>query len=398
MGNSLYIEPFSGVSGDMFLSALCGLADAYEEIIDLPHLLDLPDGKIEINELNKNGIVCRHLRIEDRSTSEPNVRGPSPGHASHSHRQLSDIVRIIDAGRISDKAKEIAKDIFTIIGESEARIHNIPIERIHFHELSGVDSILDIVGCAVLIDRLEIDATYSDPVCTGFGNVHTQHGLLPVPAPATADILKGVPTFKGNEEGERATPTGAAILKYLRPLFVACPRPTTKIAYGPGQKDFEGANVLRLSLLEQADASQKDSVYVIETNIDDMSAELLGSDFQQALLTTGALDFHFTHIQMKKSRPAVQLTSLVSPSHFDAVADFILENTSTIGIRYYKADRKTLERHEVTLETPFGTLSGKTTFKPSGAEQVKYDHEALKDIAHKQKMSIICLKQKLKDL
>lgn len=289
--STLYIEPFSGLSGDMLLSALCSLADAYDELVKLPGKLHLPDGKVEIHQVNKNGIVCKHVKIvdlnetehthdhshdhhhaHDHSHSHDHHHSHDHSHAHdhdhhhhshehehqhghthhhhHAHRHLRDILAIIDKGHISAGAKQIAKDIFTIIGTSESRIHNMDLDTIHFHEVSGVDSILDIVGCAVLIDQLGIENTYSDPICTGFGMVKTQHGMLPVPAPATADILQGMPTYKGSEEGEKVTPTGAAILKYLQPDFSPPVLQTQQIAYGPGQKDFVNPNVVRVSLLK----------------------------------------------------------------------------------------------------------------------------------------------------
>lgn len=397
MPNTLYIEPSSGVAGDMFLSALCSLANAYDEILALPDKLHLHDGKIEFNELNKNGIVCKHIKIID--TGETN-HSHSHGAHSHSHnhgehRHLSDILALIEAGHISGNAKRIAKDIFTIIGQSEATIHGIPIEKIHFHEVSGVDSILDIVGCAVLIDKLEIDACYSDPVCVGYGKVNTQHGILPVPAPATADILIGIPSFKGDEAGERSTPTGAAILKYLNPKFESPNTSAKKIAYGPGQKDFEEANVLRISLLENSQNENSDHVWVIETNIDDMPGEMLGSDFQSLLLESGAIDFSITHAQMKKGRPAFILSAMAPANHRDSVIDCILENTSAIGLRYYTAQRKVLKRRKVVLETEFGPIEAKESTKPSGAKTTKFEYESLKDIASKEKISLVELKDRL---
>lgn len=244
---TLYIEPFSGLSGDMLLSAFCALADYYDEIEKLPTQLNLPDGKVIVDRVNKNGIVCQHVRIIDLNEQQD---GHHHHHHHHPHRHLKDILKIIDEGQISDRAKEIAKAIFMIIGESEAKIHAMDLDKIHFHEVSAVDSILDIVGCAVLIDHLNVEKTYAEPICTGFGLVKTQHGLLPVPAPATADILMNMPTYSGKEEGERVTPTGAAILKYLKPEFSVPTIRREKIAYGPGQKNFAGPNVVRVSILE----------------------------------------------------------------------------------------------------------------------------------------------------
>lgn len=401
MPNALYIEPFSGIAGDMLLSALCHLADAYHEVTALPDKLHLPDARIEIQTLNKNGISCRHIKIIDTGETEGHSHhhhhhgeGEHHHHAHAPHRHLSDIIALIDAAHLPERAKQIAKDIFQIIGESEARIHNIPIETIHFHEVSGVDSILDIVGCAWLIDRLDIQETYADPVCLGFGSVQTQHGLLPVPAPATADILKGIPTYKGDEPGERCTPTGAAILKYLQPKFQPPPTPAKAIAYGPGQKDFTAANVVRVSLLEAA-AESAQIVWVIETNLDDSSPELLGTDFQEGLLASGAVDFQFLQSLMKKGRPGLQLSVLCPSEKRDAVIDFILENSTAIGLRFYQAERRVLKRNKVSIDTPFGTILAKETELPSGETSTKFEYESLREVANKHGISVASLKRRL---
>lgn len=399
MPNSLYIEPFSGIAGDMLLSALCSLANAYDDILELPSKLHLPDGRIEIQTLDKNGIVCKHIKIIDTGETQESIHTHSHEGNSHSHhhgphRHLADILKLIDQGHITPRAKEIAKSIFTIIGESEAKIHNIPIETIHFHEVSGVDSILDIVGCAVLLDQLDIDHCYSDPVCVGRGSVQTQHGLLPVPAPATADILKNIPTYKGDEDGERCTPTGAAILKYLEPVFSPPPSPALEIAYGPGQKDFVSANVVRVSLLAPQENSQT-SVWTIETNLDDITGEYLGSEFQNGLLEAGALDFHITSVQMKKGRPGLILSALASGDLRDKVADYILENTTSIGVRYHPAERRILKRRKIAIETDYGTVLAKESESPSGQKKVKLEFESLKKTAQKNNISISELKRQI---
>lgn len=385
MANTLYIEPSAGIAGDMFLSALCHLADAYDEIAQLPQRLNLPDARIEIQELDKNGIHCQHVKVIDTGSDH---------HHHHHHRHLSDILSIIAEADLPDNAKHIAKTIFTIIGESESRIHMVPLERIHFHEVSGVDSILDIVGCAWLIDKLAIDRCYSDPVCVGFGHVDTQHGRLPVPAPATADILQGIPTFKGDEAGERATPTGAAILKFLAPSFQPPPIITSRIAYGPGQKDFRSANVLRLSLLEPTPI-EADLVWIIETNIDDMTPEFLGQDFQAGLMATGAKDFTLSATLMKKGRPGFILSALSSDACRDRVIEYILENTSSIGVRYYAAERRVLERRNLSIDTPEGAVLAKEVTKPSGAKQTKLEFESLMKIARDTNVPIQVLKNRI---
>lgn len=394
MSNTLYIEPFSGIAGDMLLSALCSLADAHEAMLELPGKLHLPEAKVEVDSLNKNGIVCKHIKITDTGDHKHALHDHGHHHHHGEHRHLSDIIELIDAAHLPDRTKEIAKEIFQIIGESEARIHDIPIEKIHFHEVSGVDSILDIVGCAWLIDRLDISETYCDPICVGFGSVQTQHGLLPVPAPATADILRGMPTFKGDEQGERCTPTGAAVLKYLKPKFSPPPHPAKDIGYGPGQKNFKGANVVRVSILEQASDAES-SVWIIETNIDDSSPELLGSDFQDGLLASGALDFQFLHSQMKKGRPGLMLSVLAAKDQLDPVCDYLLENSTAIGLRYYLAKRKVLKRRKVAIDTEFGTLLAKETELPSGEKSVKFEYESLREAAAQNGLSITTLKQRL---
>ena len=418
--NTLYIEPFSGLSGDMFLGALCGLLESYDDLEGLPQKLNLPDGHVEISRVEKNGIVCRHVNVvdlneptnghhdhghthehghphhkHDKGHSHPHGHDHphSHVHGSHKHRHLSEIIELIDNADITDSARKISKEIFQLIGQAESEVHNIPIEKIHFHEISAVDSIVDIVGCAVLIDRLGSLTTYSEPVCVGHGMVDTQHGLLPIPAPATAKLLQGIPCYKGDEKGERVTPTGAAILKYLNPIFES---PTLKIdrsAYGPGKKDFIGPNVLRLSLgtISQASAA----IYSIETNLDDSSSELLGSDFQARLLEQGAIDFTLTQALMKKGRPGHLLSALASHEDLESVCDFILENTTAIGIRYYPISRKILDRTEEALSTEFGTIRVKTVITPSGKERRKAEYEDLSRVAKKQGVSIMELKQSI---
>ncbi|MCD6544634.1 MAG: nickel pincer cofactor biosynthesis protein LarC [Flavobacteriaceae bacterium] len=364
---TILIEAFSGLSGDMFLGALASLADAYDDLKRFPEMFDLPDAKIEISEVNKNGIVCKHVHVIDLNEEK-----------DHHHRHLSDILQIIENANITEKTKQIAKDIFTIIGRSESKIHNIPLEKIHFHEVSGVDSIIDVLGCAVLIDRLKITKTYATPVCTGFGFVNTQHGILPVPAPATADILLGIPNYTGEEKGEKVTPTGAAILKYLDPDFDVPVLKKKQIAYGPGMKDFKSPNVLRLSLCEES--KQLKGTYVLETNIDDMSNEFLGNDFQNGLFKNGANDFFTSAIQMKKGRQGVLLSCSVAAKNIEKLSDYIFENTSTIGIRSHPVKVNRLEREIKEFLTSYGKINVKTVTTPSGRKKVKIEYDDLKKI------------------
>lgn len=262
--SAIYIEAFSGLSGNMLLSALGQLAGDLTELQDLPKLLHLPEAKIEISSTNKNGIHCPYIEVieieepEHQHNADAHHHHHHHGHEHHHHgRHLKDIQKIIDTAHISEGAKKIAHAIFLLIGKAESHIHQIPLEKIHFHEISAVDSIVDIVGNAVLIDKLQIETVICTPICTGSGMVKTQHGLLPVPAPATAELLQGMPTYPGDEAGEKITPTGAAILKYLAPSFESGTYRTKKIAYGPGKKDFQYPNVVRISLLEDETIKKK---------------------------------------------------------------------------------------------------------------------------------------------
>jgi len=475
----LYIEAFSGMAGDMFLSALCGLTDSYDWVQTLPEKLNLPDGKVEIQTLNKNGIVCKHVKIIDLNEGKyhththahghPHSHTHGPGSQPHTHsplesftlgfrqikamftgekleanvhshahtRGLKEINEIIDGGDIPEGAKKIAKAIFQIIGQSESKIHNEPIESIHFHEVSGVDSILDIVGCAVLLDKLKVEKTYCDPVCTGFGFIKIDHGVVAVPAPATADIMKDLQMYKGDEKGEKLTPTGAAILKYLNPDFKVPVLQFKQTAYGPGQKNFINPNVVRVSIVEEIlinenverseiptkvekEGVQKiennedrlegsaiqnsiirnsklkeDELHIIESNIDDGPAEYLGNAFQDQLLEAGAVDFYFTQVQMKKGRPGLKLSVLTSVQNLTKVANYILEHTTTIGVRHYAVNRTILSRRQFEMETKYGTIKVKEVTTPSGYKRHKIEYESLRNIQKNHDISLPQLQAEL---
>lgn len=383
---TLFIEAFSGISGDMFLGALAGLTDAYDELEYLPKLLNLPDGKVEISTVNKNGIVCKHVRVIDLNAHD-HSHHHHDDHDHAPHRHLSEINKIIEEASISENAKNIAKDIFLIIGNSESKIHDMPLETIHFHEISGVDSIIDIVGSAVLIDKLNFKKTYATPVCTGFGFVNTQHGRLPVPAPATADILIGIPTYAGDEKGERTTPTGAAILKYLNPDFEIPVLNRLKTVYGPGTKDFIAPNVVRLSLCESI-TEKSSETFIIETNIDDMPCEFLGQDFQNGLFEQGANDFHTCSIQMKKGRQGILLSCSVAADKLEQLSNYLFEHTSTIGLRYYPIKMNRLARKTKIVDTQYGKVKIKVVQTPSGKEKVKIEYDDLMKIHKKTNISL----------
>lgn len=372
MGNILKIEAFAGTSGDMFLGALAGLANAYESVINLPVLLHLEnEAEISITDVIKTGVACKHVKVIEKEGDS----GHHHHEDSHHHRHIDDIYELIDQSEISDNAKHIAKEIFHQLGTAEAEIHGIPLEKVHFHEVGAIDSIMDIVGSAWLLDQLSIEKVYSTPITTGFGFVKTEHGKLPVPAPATQLLLQGFPTKQGDQPGELTTPTGAAILKYLQPVFEIPVLKEMKTSYGPGEKDLEIPNTLRLSLCENE--NRKDKIVVIQTNIDDLSGEYLGLEFQQKLLDHGALDFYIQQVIMKKGRPGIILTVLVPENSLKKIGDFILENTTSIGLRFFPVERIELQRQNIEIETKFGRVKVKEVTLSSGQKRVKPENDEL---------------------
>ena len=362
----LKLETFAGISGDMFLGALTALANAYDDITELPKKLGLEsEVTVQIISVNKNGIACKHVKIVENKKTD------------HPHRHLSSINKIIDDAALSSNVKSAAKSIFLILGQAEAHVHGVDIEKVHFHEVGALDSIMDIVGAAYLIDRLKVEKTYCTPINTGFGFANTAHGKLPVPCPATQELLVGLPVYEGDIKSEMTTPTGAAILRYLNPSFSIPTLTDLKIGYGPGEKNFEIPNTLRASLCQEQVSEGK--MVVIQTNIDDMTGEYLGQEFQTALLEKGASDFYYQQVIMKKGRPGIVLNVFCSEERFEVISDFILENTTTIGLRYFTVNKKKLKRSfsKVTIDDSqvqvkkSETPSGKTKYKPESRDVFK---------------------------
>jgi uncharacterized protein (TIGR00299 family) protein len=410
----LKIEAFSGLSGDMFLGALADLTSAHDELVELPGKLGLSNVDVKISNVEKAGIACKHIKIIDKNTyklAEKHEHGHEHSHThshrhrhdgdhahnhthehthvhhAHSHghaphRHLRDIVKLIDEGKIPENAKRIAKEIFQLLGEAESKVHGVDINTIHFHEVGAIDSILDIVGSAYLLDKLKIDQAISTAICTGHGFVMADHGRMPIPAPATKELLLGIPTYAGKASGEMTTPTGAAILKYLKPDFEIPVLVEQQTGHGPGEKDFEHPNVLRLSLCENI-ASDKDEIIMVETNIDDMSAELLGHDFQEQLLQAGAIDFYFTQVIMKKGRPGLLISVFTSQNQLKQVSDFLLENTSTIGVRTFPVSRSILKRELKKVKTSLGEVQVKEVQLPSGGTRRSLEYASCMALAQK---------------
>ena len=289
----------------------------------------------------------------------------SHGHNSQSHhRGLSEIKRIISSSNLSDQVKQRAQTIFQRIGEAEAKVHDVPIEAVHFHEVGAIDSIVDIVGACVAFDALKIGRIISSPLHVGSGVFQCAHGTYPVPGPATAELLKGVPIYSKDVEGELVTPTGAAIISTLAESYG--PMPMMKIdniGYGAGTRDYpKFPNALRAiigEMEEDADLTPT-TVTVIEANIDDLNAQVFGYLMEKAL-AAGALDIFYTPAQMKKNRPGVLLTLLCNPPDRERMCDLIFRETTTLGVRYRNERREILTREFVTVETEYGPIRVKVS-------------------------------------
>jgi uncharacterized protein (TIGR00299 family) protein len=351
----LYIDCYAGISGDMTVAALLDLGVPLEYLSTELDKLELPSGSYELST----------SRTERQQM--PALKFDVAVHDHHTHRHYSGIDALISGSGLSDPVKEQAQRIFRRLAEAEALVHGVAIEDVHFHEVGAVDSIVDIVGTAICLDYLGVEAIYAAPLPLGGGFVETAHGRLPVPAPATAELLRGLAVHGECGSGERVTPTGAAIVAALAIGFGKQPAMLLdKTGCGAGGKKFTDCpNILRAFLgksVEQAD--HNDEVIVVEANIDDSTPELLGYAMER-LFVEGALDVFFTPIQMKKNRPGVMLSFLCRPEQLDLLAQLLLSETSAIGLRYYRADRIILQRRIVEQQTEFGTVRFKQVFDNS---------------------------------
>jgi uncharacterized protein (TIGR00299 family) protein len=350
----LYLDCFAGISGDMLLGALIDLGVSEDALRAELAKLKLPGCTISTRRVLKQGLSALKLDV-------PVFTNDRYQKTAHLHRGYSEIVEMIRTSGLSDRAKRRASNVFRRLGEAEAKIHGIALEKVHFHEIGAVDSIVDIVGACVAVEALGADEIYASPPRLGSGFVETAHGKFPVPAPATLELLKGVPTQPSNEAVELVTPTGAALLtEFCTQFSQAMPAMSIeKIGYGAGTRDLEKTpNVLRAILGETTASAERDVVSVIETNIDDMNPQLFG-DVMERLLAAGALDVFMTPVQMKKNRPGTQLTVLCAPGDVDRMVELLLTHTTSFGVRVHEAQRRKLAREIVKVNTRFGEIEVK---------------------------------------
>ena len=345
-----YLDCSSGVSGDMFLGACLDAGLGAESL--LAELAKLPLGTYEFKpeRVRRSGLAGTHVEIS------------APGNQPHRH--LASIEEMIESSALFPGVKERSLRIFRRLGEAEARLHDQPIEKVHFHEVGAVDAILDIVGACVALELLGIEELRASPLNVGSGRVTAAHGSLPVPAPATAELLCGVPVYSSGVEMELVTPTGAAIVSTLASGFGPLPAMRVdRIGYGAGARELPGhPNLLRLMIGEWDPSAESrvprpdgDVVAVIETSVDDMSPEVYGYLAERAL-AAGALDITCSPIEMKKNRPGLEIRLLSKPEQAEALADLVFAETTTLGLRISTAERRVLERESVSVATPYGDI------------------------------------------
>ena len=341
-----YLDCLSGISGDMTLGALVDAGVELDAIRAGIQSLGIAGIEINAAEVKRKGFRGTHITI----THPP----------EQAHRHLHHITDIIDRSALTQRQKDLAKRLFTKVGEAEAKVHGTTIRKVHFHEVGAIDSIVDICGAAIGWDLLGVDRIVCSPVPTGRGFVEIAHGRCSVPAPATAEILTGIPIVESQVSCELTTPTGAAIVATLVDSFGPLPSmKVERIGYGAGTRDLaEQANLLRLFVGETVEELARDQIWVVETNLDDTSGEVIGHCTTK-LMESGALDVYTTAIQMKKNRPGVTITVLCYAPLVEKVERILFRETTTLGVRRWPASRHKLQRKPHTVETSWGPIEGK---------------------------------------
>jgi uncharacterized protein (TIGR00299 family) protein len=384
----LYYDCFAGISGDMNLGAMIDIGVDENYLLQELNKLGVSGYNLSVSKALKNGISGTRVSVVLEKHSHKPSR--SNQHHDNKNRNLEDIVKIITQSKLSDFVKKLSTRIFTRIADAEAKVHNRPVKEIHFHEVGAVDSIVDIVGAAICIDYLKPDIIMASSVELGGGFVECSHGILPVPAPATTEILKGIPVKSGAVMHETTTPTGAAILAEIVNEFKdQADFIIEKTGYGLGHREFVIPNLLRVYLGEAntADDTDSNTSLIIECNIDDMNPELYDYVFD-SLFSAGANDVFITPIIMKKSRPAVILSVLCSTETEYKIEKILFEETSTLGIRKYNVLKTMLSRKVTAIDTPYGKVRIKSAFYGGKPLKTKPEYEDCLKIAKSNQMPI----------
>lgn len=373
----LYFDTVAGISGDMALGAMLAAGVRLEDLRSGIRALGLPGVAIEARPVQRNGIAA--TRVDVVLTEQ-----------SHHHRHLGDIERIIDASALDGIVRENAKKIFHEVAAAEAVVHGMPVEKVHFHEVGAVDSIVDIVGTAICLSALGIERVYSSPVKLGSGGfVETQHGRLPLPGPATTEILKGYPVVLTDIPFELTTPTGAAIIKAMSGGVVASEQlRVSSIGYGSGTRDIPMVpNLLRVMVGEMVDETERDELLIVETNIDNMNPEVFPYVMER-LMGAGAHDVCLIPVVMKKGRSGILLSAMVDRVNQERVVDLLFRETTTLGVRVYPVQRRKMKREEGVMVTVFGEIRVKTVIRSSG-KRVMPEYDECRRIAMEKNIPVL---------
>lgn len=375
-----YFDCFAGAGGDMIVGALIDAGADFDAL------------QAQLARLHLHGYGLRKETVRRGGMAATKFHVDVHHHHDHPHRHLSDILAILKDADIPGRAKQRAETIFTRLAQAEAKVHGVTVEEVHFHEVGAVDSIVDIIGSCLALELLNVDRVFCSPIPLGSGTIHTAHGLLPVPAPATAELLKGAKTFDNGVKGEATTPTAAAVFVTLAESFGHMP-PLAVQAVGYGAGTREGGplpNLLRVFIAQAEEPASADTVVELSANVDDCSGEILGATLDM-LLAAGCLDAWASPIVMKKSRPAWMLCALCNPADVKAAEEILFSQTTTFGVRRRVCQRNKLQRSFQTVETPFGPIRVKigqlngrlVTAAPEFADcaaAAQSHHQAVKDV------------------
>lgn len=397
----LYYDCFAGISGDMNLGALIDLGVDKDYLIEeLNKLTISQEFKIKVETKQKMGITGTKVDVILENSNDNHTHEHTNTHShhhehehtekhthNHEHRNLNSIYKIIDDSDLNENVKKLSKDMFLVVAKAEAKVHGKSIEEVHFHEVGAVDSIVDIIGAAICIDDLKVDRIMSSTVELGGGFVKCAHGIIPVPAPATTEILTHIPVHMGKVNSETTTPTGAAILKTMVNEFTdKIDFKIIKTGYGLGTKDFEIPNVLR-AFLGKVDDKVKDVQTMLEINIDDMNSELFGY-IEDKLFENGALDVYKTPIIMKKGRPAIKLSVLADSTSLHKIENVLLVETTTLGLRKYTVEKVMLDREFIIISTKYGDIPIKKGLLDGKVIKMKPEYEVCKRLAKENEVPI----------
>lgn len=389
---TLYLDCSMGAAGDMLTAALLELLPDQEEFIAQLNALGIPGVTVDKEKVNKCGIIGTHVTVKVHGMEEgEEMHEAAHAHEHHHHEHhhhhsgMCDIEHIVHHLPVTDQVKEDILAVYGLIAEAESHAHGVPVTEIHFHEVGTMDAVADVAAVCLLMEKIAPDQVTASPVHVGSGQVKCAHGILPVPAPATAYILQDVPVYGGKIQGELCTPTGAALLKHFVTDFGSMPvMRTTAIGYGMGKKDFPAANCVRAMLGETDGAG--DVITELNCNVDDMTGEAIGFAMD-ALFDAGALEVYTIPVGMKKSRPGTLFSVMCRPEDRSRMVELIFDHTTTIGIREKEYKRYTLERSIETLQTPYGGIRRKIS-TGYGITRQKYEYEDLARAAKENGISV----------